>query len=592
MITPPPGRPKAARRRKRRLRTKSLVFLAVLACVLLMVGRGAAQFVNRLSCEGRPVDINVSVSTDIATPIQQIAQVFNRQNHMADGRCVAVQINPEDPAAAAGQIDGQHPNPAGQAINAWIPDSTLWVDEVRLFETGVQAVNPTGSVAKSPLMIVMPAAAAARTPALTSLGWKLLLPPAIGGPKSPTDLRVDLPDPAQSAAGLATLIEVSRMLGTTRVARLQFTKFAHTAAVTSYFDDPGSLSAFVSLAAPPLNGDPVTVTTEQAVLAYDAANPHQPLAAVYPSSGQVKLGTPEFDYPYVTLNTSSQQELAAANAFGDMLHTAYAANVLRFAGFRSGSQMPGQPDKFPASYGLDDQMLQVATVATQIEAPTVLQAWNKLSLYSKDLVEVDVSSAMSKSSAPGDPSYEAELSQASTLGLALFANTSNLGVWEFGGTASDNKLGYKNLMSIGPLTAQVGLLTRRAALERINARFAATASSRSPFYGTIEAGYKYLMAHYQPKFFNALVVLGSGIENAPGDISGPALVKELTKLYNPDRKISIIMVIFGNPPNFGELQKIAQASGGQAYQITTAAQVDAVFYEALARRLCSPACGA
>ncbi len=48
------------------------------------------------------------------------------------------------------------------------------------------------------------------------------------------------------------------------------------------------------------------------------------------------------------------------------------------------------------------------------------------------------------------------------------------------------------------------------------------------------------------------------------------------------------MVIFGNPPNFAELQKIAQATGGQAYQITKASQVDAVFYEALARRLCDP----
>ncbi len=63
-------------------------------------------------------------------------------------------------------------------------------------------------------MIVMPAAAAARTPALTKLGWKLLLPAnASAARKAPSDLRVDLPDPAQSAAGLATLIEVSRLLG-------------------------------------------------------------------------------------------------------------------------------------------------------------------------------------------------------------------------------------------------------------------------------------------------------------------------------------------------------------------------------------------
>ena len=591
VIYPPPGRTKAARRRKRRLRTKSLVFLAALACVLLMVGRGTAQFVNRLSCEGQPVDINVAVSTDIVTPIQEIAQVFNRQNHMADGRCVQVQIDPADPAQAAAQIDGQQPNATRQTINAWIPDSTLWVDEVRGTATGVQSVTPAGfSVARSPLMLVMPAAAAARTPALTKFGWRLLLPPSAGGPKSPTDLRVDLPDPAQSAAGLSTLIEVSRLLGTTKAARLQLTKFAHTAAVTSYFDDPGSLSELVSLAAPPLNGDPVTVTTEQAVLAYDAANPHQPLAAVYPSSSRAQLGTPEFDYPYVLLATSTQQELAAANAFGDMLHTSYAASVLRFAGFRSAGKVPGRPDKFPASYGLDDQMLQVAPGATAIEAPTVLQAWNKLSLYSRDLTMVDVSANMAKSSSPGDPNYETELSQAASIGLALFANTSNLGLWEFPAPAG-SKQAYKNLMSIGPLPAEVGLLTRRAQLIRINDHFAPTTQTKVALYGTIEAGYKYLLQTYRPKFFNALIVLGSGIENSPGDITGPALLKELTRLYNPARKVTIIIVIFGNPPNFPELQKIAAATNGQAYQITKASEVDAVFYNALARRLCDPSCG-
>src|SRR6185437_9158178 len=101
VTTPLPGRPKAAtRRRKRHLSTKTLVVIAALACVLLMVGRGTAQFVNRLSCEGQRVDINVAVSPDMATPIEQIAQVFNNENHQAGGHCVAVQINQADPAQA------------------------------------------------------------------------------------------------------------------------------------------------------------------------------------------------------------------------------------------------------------------------------------------------------------------------------------------------------------------------------------------------------------------------------------------------------------------------------------------------------------
>ncbi len=132
------------------------------------------------------------------------------------------------------------------------------------------------------------------------------------------------------------------------------------------------------------------------MLAYDAANPHHPLAAVYPSGSRTQLGTPELDYPYVLLASSDQAQLGG----GERVRPDAEAPVMRRA--CSGSRASGPTGRSPASrtssrssYGLDDQMLQVAPqVATSLEAPTVLQAWNKLSLYSKDLVEVDVSSNM------------------------------------------------------------------------------------------------------------------------------------------------------------------------------------------------------
>ncbi len=584
------GRTKAARRRKRRLRTRSLVFIAVLSCLTLMIGRGSAQLVSQLDCANQPLVINVAVSTDIAPAIDEIAGVFNRQQHQTGGRCIAVQVDAGSPAEAAGQIDGQHRSPNQPEINAWIPDSSLWVDEVRDVATGARDVNPAGfSVARSPLMIVMPATAAARTPAFAKDGWRLLLPHAAGGPASPGDLRVDLPDPSQSAAGLAALIEVSRLLGTGKEAQLKFTKFAHASAVTSYFDDPASLTSFVSLAAAPLNGDPVTVTTEQAVLAYDAANPHQPLAALYPSGKNIALGSPELDYPYVLLTTSTNAQIAGASAFGQMLRTGYAASVIRFAGFRSAGQAPGRPDKFARSYGLDSQLLQVATPATTIEAPTALQSWNKLSTGSRDLTMVDVSANMAKSSLAGGPTYMQQLSQAAALGLQLFADTSNLGLWEFSSNLNGSRP-YKQLVSIGPLPSQLGVLSRRTELTHIASNLTPTTNSEVALYGSILAGYKYLLKTYQPKYFNAEVVLGSGIENDPHDITAEDLIKRLTKLSNPARKVVVIMIVFGAQPNFPELEQIAAATGGQAYEITKPAQVDEVFYQALAQRLCDPSC--
>jgi hypothetical protein len=565
--------------------------VAVGACVLLMIGRGTAQIAHHFSCSNNPLLITVAVSTDITPAVGEIAGVFNHQQHETGGRCIAVQIDSAPPAIAAGQIDGQHPNASGGQINAWIPDSSLWVDEVRGFVPGAQTVNPAGfSVARSPLMVVMPAQAAARTPAFAKDGWQLLLPPSAGGPREPKDLRVDLPDPSQSAAGLATLIEESRLLGPSQAGRVQFTQFVHNSAATSYFDDPASLASLVSLAAPPESTDPVTVTSEQAVIAYDTANPRQPLAAMYPSGKDAALGTPELDYPYVLLATSSQAQLAAANIFGQMLRGGYAASVLRFAGFRSGGTAPGVPDQFATSYGLDSQLLQVAPQASALEGPTALQAWSKLEVFSRDLVMVDVSSNMTKSSAPSTPDYEQELSRAATIGLALFADTSSLGLWEY----ADHLNGaqpYKQLMSIGPLPQQVGLLSRRQQLVRINEGLTPVATSNAALYGSILAGYKSLLRSYQPRDFNALVVLSSGIENSPGDVTAQHLIKTLTRLSTPAHKISIVMVIFGNPPNFPQLQQIANVTGGQAYEITKSSQVFQVFYEALAHRLCDPTCG-
>lgn len=590
MITPPPGRIKTTRRRKRRLRTKTLVFLAVTACTLLMIGRGTAQIASHFSCSNNPLVVSVAVSTDITPAIEEIAATFNHEQHQVDGRCVAVQINSGSPAEAAAQIDGQHPNATGGQIDAWIPDSSLWVDEVRGFVAGARAVNPAGfSVARSPLMIVMPEPAAARTPTFDKGGWRLLLPHSAGGPSTPAGLRVDLPDPTQTAAGLATLIEESRLLGSGQEARIKFTQFAHLTSVTSYFDDPASLSSLVSLAEPPLDQNPVTVTTEQAVIAYDSANPHQPLAATYPSSSSVALGTPELDYPYVLLASSSPAQLDAATAFGQMLRGTYAASVIRFAGFRSASQVPGTPDHFASSYGLDRQLLQVAPTGSALEAPAALQSWNKLALGSRDLVEVDISANMGKSSSPGTPTFEQELGKAASLGLSLFSDSANLGLWQYADHL-DGALPYKKLVSVGPLPQQLGLFTRRQQLERINASLAPTNISNAALYGSILAGYKYMLRTYDPKFFNALVVLGSGIESAPGDITAQQLIKDLTMLNDPSRKVPIIMVIFGQPPNFPQLQQAATLTGGQAYAIIRPTSVYQVFYEALANRLCSSVC--
>lgn len=585
------SRSKATRRRRRRISTKALVLLAAAGCLALLIGRGTAQVVSRLSCSTQPLTINVSVSTDIAPAVQRISDVFNSGHHEAGGKCVSVEITVAPSAQTTSEVDGQRPGQAHK-IDAWIPDSSLWVGEARGFAVGATTVQPAGfSVAHSPLMLVMPSAAtAAQVKAFGKFGWRLLLPAKAGGPHVPGKFRVDLPDPTQSAAGLSAIVQISRLLGTGPSARVRFARFAASTEVTPYFDDPVSLTTFVSLGAPPLDGLPVTVTTEQAVLAYDAANPHTPVAANYPTGSSAAFGSPELDYPFVT-TTSSTQRQSAAKVFGRFLTTPYARAVIRYAGFRAGPGN-GVPDKFPAADGLNDQLLQVATPASASEAPTALQAWNTIALGSRNLALVDVSSAMAvpaDPAAPTGPTLEQEMSQTAALGLPLFADTSRVGLWEFADHLT-GKLPYKQLVPIGPLLGNFGPITRRDQLAKVAGQLQANGGDNVALYGSILDAYEFMQNSYQSKFVNTVVVLTSGVESAPGDITGPALVNKLSKLANPARKVTVIIIIFGVSPIYHELQKIAHTTGGQAYQITKPSDVGKVFFRAVAHRLCSTNC--
>jgi Bacterial extracellular solute-binding protein len=590
-VTAPPfiRRSKISRRRRRRIKTKTLATIAVVACSSFLLGSGTIQVSSRLSCKNNPLLINVAVSSDIAPAISRIATVFNNQEHLAKGRCVAVFVNAGSPAVQTAQIDGAaaaNGQPVGDVTSAWIPDSSLWVDQARRFPVGTQTVQPAGfSVARSPLMLVMPMTAARHLDAFAKAGWRLLLPPQAGGPPQPSGFRVFLPDPTQNAAGLATLVEMGRLLGAGPAAGSRFARFAFAASVTPYFDDPFSLASFVGLAGPPFSALPVTVTSEQAVLAYDEANPRQPLAATYPAGSSQALGAPELDYPYAVTATD-QLRIAAATLFGQMLRTPFAADVIRWYGFRAAD---GVPDRFPASFGLNSQLLQLASAASPTEAPTALQVWNRLVLSSRDLALVDLSSAMNRLSGPGGMTLEKELTTTATLGLRLFPDAANIGLWVYPSNENPS-VTYKQLVSVGPLPQVEGVISRRSELERINGSLTPSTSARAPLYGAVLDAYKYMLSTWKPGYFNSVIVMTSGIENAPGDISAPALISKLLALHNPNRPVIVNLVVVGSPPDFTELQRIAEATGGRAYLISNPSEVGQVFYEAISHRLCATSC--
>lgn len=577
------------RLRSRQLSTRALVTAAVVIAALVFAGLAAQAIVAHANCQADPVLVNVAVSEDIAPAIDQIARSYNAGQHSVAGRCAQVQVTEEPSAQVTSQIDGQDTRSGLPAVDAWIPDSRLWLDVARGYPRGAQVVQPTGLVvARSPLMLVMPPSVATATRAFQStVGWSTLLPASVGGPPSSLRLHVDLPDPRHSAVGLATVIEMTRLLGTTlspSAARSAFTKFALSAESTQQFGNPMSLNLFTATARRPLSSHSVTVTSEQAVIAYDRANPGNPLAARYPVGPRAELGSPELDYPYV-LTASNPLQLAAARDFGRALAQPYATEVVRYAGFRSAN---GASDKLPASFGLAAQDLQVATPPTAAEVRSALDVWAKLSLGSRDLVLTDVSAAMGAPSGLPGRSVMDVMNSTSLLGLELFPDTTQMGLWEIGYHLDGTKP-YNELVPVGPLPAQLGLISRRQQLQQIDSTLK-PGTGKLALYSAILDGYRMMTATYKSGFANAVIVLTTGIDNAPHDITVHHLLTELRAMYNSNRKVEVVILQFGTAGNFGAMQQIAAATGGGAYQITSPSQVAQVFYEAVGRRMCDPNC--
>lgn len=558
--------------------------IAVVISAAVMGGLSARAIAAHASCTNHPVLLNVAVTDDLAPAVGRVAQSFNRQQHAANGRCVEVQVAASPAATVAGQIDGQATR-KGAAPDAWIPDSSLWVDVARSFPQGAQVIRPTGvDVARSPLMIATPEEVARKTRVFAApVGWDVLLPAADGGPPAAMGLHVDLPDPTTTAAGLASLVELSLLLGHSPAARTAFTRFALSSEATSQFDDPNSLTSFVDTAQPPFNGRPITVTSEQAVIAYDRNNPHQPLAAQYPAGFGAGLGTPVLDYPYV-ITTSSALQLEAAREFEQTLQGSYAAAVVRFAGFRSAD---GAVDATPASFGLKDQVLQHSAAATPSQAQTTLEVWRKLGLGSRDLVLIDTSAAMATPVAP-NVTVEQELTKTSVLGLSLFSDSTQMGEWQVA-SHLHGPLPYEQLVPVGPLPADLGLITRRQVLEHIDETLQPRHAPLA-LYDSILAGYKQMLATYKPNYSNAVIVLTAGIDDPQADMSPTALVAKLHRLFNPNRKVEIVVLMIGKDGNFAALRQIADATGGIAFDITSPGQVGRAFIEGFSHRLCDTRC--
>jgi hypothetical protein len=576
------GRSKRARHyrpeRKRRAHTTALTVTAALIAAAVLIGLGARVVIARSNCIHDPMTVTVAVAPEIGPVVQHLGDYFNKLHRQADGRCVRVEVASEPPAGVAARLAAGRAS-HGQPPGAWIPDAGLWAG----FAHGRAAtrIRPTGiTLARTTLVIVMPRSAAALTPAFgSSVSWRFLLPASAGGPAPALGLHVEFPDPVSSTAGLVTLAELQRLLGPGQPGQAGLAGFA----LNVQAEQPtraGPLAGLASWA--PERGAravsaPVTVTTEQAVVQFDRAHPRQPLAVRYPAEGSLQLS-----YPYLVTATSPAA-VAAADQFGDVLRSAYAASYVRYAGFRASA---GQAGNWPRWDGLASAQPRLLPAVTASQAGAAWQAWQRLTLGSRDLALIDISSAMAAPASPGGPALGRMLGPAAASGLGLFPDSTQMGLWTFPSRAGNGRP-YAELVPVGPLADWLGQRTRRQQIEQlVTAQRPVT--TPAPLYGSILAAYRRMLASYRPHYLNAVLVLTAGVDHSAGDITAATLTHDLQALYDPRRPVKIVVIMLGPAGDLHALRQIAATTSGQATAITGYAQLGPAIYRAAAAALCQP----
>ncbi|HZB32131.1 MAG TPA: substrate-binding domain-containing protein [Streptosporangiaceae bacterium] len=574
------------RRLSGRVQRPRLVLVLISVGVLLVgfIGGGWALREFPKTCSGSPLLISIAAQPDIAPAIMEVASRFNVQPHEVRGRCVRVAVYEKEPAKVARFLAGG-PFAGGEELNVdgWVPESSMWVNVARDSVAGARNVSTeVSSIASSPVVLATSRAVATefRRDDIEP-SWRMLFPKfatLFGGPRAKTPVSVQMLDPSLSGAGVATMIAIRRIIGTGRQSGPLLTSFVRGMQRSTWSDNTTMFTYLTGLAR---YSRPIVVSTEQAVFVYNDTHRPNPATPLLPKEGSVLM-----DYPFA-VTTTDQARREAVEAFRWALRSRLSLETIQRFGFRTPQGLIDREiaQRYEVN-GYTPRLVAAAPKPGQVDE--ALQAWNRLGLGTNILVLTDVSRSVGQE-IPGAGETRLRLGiRAALLGLQLFPNDTNIGLWQYAERLDGDKP-YKQLVPIGPITQRLGGHSRRAELRRIAQQTRPT-DQPAEMNDTILAAYRELKRTWRPDKFNAMLVMASTNDNTPGGMSTGALLDAIREEADLQRPVQIIFVAFGTDIDTAAMERIAQATGGGVYSTRDPNQIINVFMDSIARRLCTPDC--
>lgn len=533
-------------------RMAPLPLLIAAGVVVLLVVGGVVWWMagSNEACETRET-VDVTVAPELAS----LADALLADPIELDGGvCAEAEVTAQQPLQTVGDLAALE---ADALPDVWVPDSSLWAARA-----GNASLEAVGSVASSPVVL------ATSREAVDALGWTGAAPgwgQALAGQQ---DLAV--PDLATSAEGLAALAAVRGALGGGEEA-----DNAVVQAVLAAQRGP-AISAVDGLAAGRYGGvdAPLVPVSEQEVYAMNQEAESSSLTAVYPAEG-----SPSLDYPILRVGSASGDAAAAVEAVVRRLTSSTARTAALDAGFRDrGGSAPG---------GADQAGIQQAAPPGLELDPAAVQALlgrlSSLASPSRILAAFDVSTSME---APVGPGTRATLARdAAKATLSLVPGNYALGLWAFA-YQLQNGQDWVELVPTRELDTDVEGRPQRQVLDgRLDSIPDRLTPGGTGLYDTTLAAVRAAREDYDPAAVNSVLVLTDGTnEDDEGGITLENLLITLAGESNPDRPIKVIGVALGPDADLAALERIAEASGGEAYSAVDPSDLQTVLFDALRQR--------
>ena len=596
-------------------RIKSIGVVAALAVVLTgCVSTGSTDSAGEAGgakfTDDGCIHISIATSSEKVNLMDELAAKFKESPEAKSiDKCITVKpinVSSGDATTILSQNPDEFPlNDAELWPTLWSPASSVWTNRVAAAGSG-SVIEDAQSFTHTPVVFGVPESMAKaldypNTPlSLTDINNLITSPDGWGSVGKPIwgSFKIAKTNPNTSTTGLSSILMQSyEAAGKTADltvddvnAAAEFSRSFESGAI-HYGDTTGKV--LKTLYEETQNGAKgstylsAIAVEETSLINYNLGNadshtvkpgevltpPKEKLVAVYPEGGSVWS-----DNPVTVLNSPwvTAEKKDAGIAFTKFLQTNDAQSVLPDYGFRPLDETVKLGKLFTPANGIDPAQ---PTVSLPQPEPVVISAaldqWTSIRKPSAVLELVDISTSMLDPAGDGHSKLDGAIASVNGT-IKHFRPTDEVGVWAFT-TGLDNPSKYSDyIIAVREFEA---LGNDTDSLKGNVSSLSKAQTGGTPLYDSILAAYEYMQDHADEGRINAIVVLTDGDDSGSATSLDSLLVKLNAGGEEADSstQVRIFPIAYGDGANLEVLERIAKASGGQAFDARVASNLDTVF---------------